>query len=118
MRNYLSAAIGKTGTRNRIEAVGIARANGWLLTRLTTPRCQRLRRVDRRRRLTRRTVTVADPRPRAPKTVADPRPRVPKTVADAHPGTAIPVVDPHPRTPDVVDLPERPRRWSICPERP
>ncbi len=30
VRNYLSAAITKTGTRNRIEAVGIARANGWL----------------------------------------------------------------------------------------
>ena len=30
VRNYLSAAITKTGTRNRIEAVGAARANGWL----------------------------------------------------------------------------------------
>ncbi len=30
VRNYLSAAIGKTGTRNRIEAVHAARANGWL----------------------------------------------------------------------------------------
>nr|WP_203597196.1 response regulator transcription factor [Actinomadura bangladeshensis] len=30
VRNYLSAAIGKTGTRNRIEAVGAARHNGWL----------------------------------------------------------------------------------------
>lgn len=30
VRNYLSAAIGKTGTRNRIEAVGTARHNGWL----------------------------------------------------------------------------------------
>ena len=30
VRNYLSAAITKTGTRNRIEAAGIARANGWL----------------------------------------------------------------------------------------
>jgi two-component system response regulator DesR len=30
VRNYLSAAITKTGTRNRIEAVGIARHNGWL----------------------------------------------------------------------------------------
>jgi two-component system response regulator DesR len=30
VRNYLSAAITKTGTRNRIEAVGVARANGWL----------------------------------------------------------------------------------------
>ena len=30
VRNYLSSAIGKTGTRNRIEAVGAARHNGWL----------------------------------------------------------------------------------------
>ena len=30
VRNYLSSAIGKTGTRNRIEAVQIARHNGWL----------------------------------------------------------------------------------------
>ncbi|WP_405580932.1 response regulator [Streptomyces sp. NBC_01190] len=30
VRNYLSAAIGKTGTRNRIEAVRAARQNGWL----------------------------------------------------------------------------------------
>ncbi|MEE6270133.1 response regulator transcription factor [Streptomyces diastatochromogenes] len=30
VRNYLSAAIGKTGTRNRIEAVRAARRNGWL----------------------------------------------------------------------------------------
>ncbi|MBO2451748.1 response regulator transcription factor [Actinomadura barringtoniae] len=30
VRNYLSAAIGKTGARNRIEAVGTARQNGWL----------------------------------------------------------------------------------------
>ena len=30
VRNYLSAAIGKTGTRNRIEAVAHARAQGWL----------------------------------------------------------------------------------------
>jgi two-component system response regulator DesR len=30
VRNYLSAAITKTGTRNRIEAVGVARHNGWL----------------------------------------------------------------------------------------
>jgi two-component system, NarL family, response regulator DesR len=30
VRNYLSAAITKTGTRNRIEAVGVARDNGWL----------------------------------------------------------------------------------------
>jgi two-component system response regulator DesR len=30
VRNYLSAAITKTNTRNRIEAVGIARDNGWL----------------------------------------------------------------------------------------
>jgi two-component system response regulator DesR len=30
VRNYLSAAIGKTGTRNRIEAVRAARTQGWL----------------------------------------------------------------------------------------
>ena len=30
VRNYLSAAIGKTGARNRIEAVRAARHNGWL----------------------------------------------------------------------------------------
>jgi two-component system, NarL family, response regulator DesR len=30
VRNYLSAAISKTGTRNRIEAVRIAEDNGWL----------------------------------------------------------------------------------------
>ncbi|MEV4254833.1 response regulator transcription factor [Spirillospora sp. NPDC049652] len=30
VRNYLSSAIGKTGSRNRIEAVGSARQNGWL----------------------------------------------------------------------------------------
>jgi two-component system, NarL family, response regulator DesR len=30
VRNYLSAAIGKTATRNRMEAVRTARANGWL----------------------------------------------------------------------------------------
>jgi two-component system response regulator DesR len=30
VRNYLSSAIGKTGTRNRIEAVRSARGNGWL----------------------------------------------------------------------------------------
>jgi two-component system response regulator DesR len=30
VRNYLSAAIGKTGTRNRIEALLTARQNGWL----------------------------------------------------------------------------------------
>lgn len=30
VRNYLSAAIGKTGTRNRMEAVRHARQNGWL----------------------------------------------------------------------------------------
>jgi glucose-6-phosphate-specific signal transduction histidine kinase len=30
VRNYLSSAIGKTGTRNRIEAVRTARHNGWL----------------------------------------------------------------------------------------
>lgn len=29
MRNYLSSAIGKTGTRNCIEAAA-ARPNGWL----------------------------------------------------------------------------------------
>jgi two-component system response regulator DesR len=30
VRNYLSAAIGKAGARNRIEAAHTARANGWL----------------------------------------------------------------------------------------
>lgn len=30
VRNYLSAAIGKTGTRNRTEAARAARRNGWL----------------------------------------------------------------------------------------
>lgn len=30
VRNYLSAAIGKTGTRNRMEAARSARQNGWL----------------------------------------------------------------------------------------
>lgn len=30
VRNYLSSAIGKTGTDNRIKAVHIARENGWL----------------------------------------------------------------------------------------
>jgi two-component system response regulator DesR len=30
VRNYLSAAIGKTGTRNRLEAVRTAEAKGWL----------------------------------------------------------------------------------------
>jgi two-component system, NarL family, response regulator DesR len=30
VRNYLSAAIGKTGARNRIEAAHTARGNGWL----------------------------------------------------------------------------------------
>lgn len=30
VRNYLSAAIGKTGTRNRIEALRTALRNGWL----------------------------------------------------------------------------------------
>ncbi len=30
VRNYLSAAIGKTGTRNRIEAAAQAREHGWL----------------------------------------------------------------------------------------
>ncbi|SIS00120.1 response regulator transcription factor [Micromonospora avicenniae] len=31
VRNHLSAAIGKTGARNRAEAVRIAEQNGWLL---------------------------------------------------------------------------------------
>ena len=31
-RNYLSAAMGKTGARTRAEAVRIARENGWLLS--------------------------------------------------------------------------------------
>lgn len=30
VRNYLSAAIGKTGTRNKVEAARLARGNGWL----------------------------------------------------------------------------------------
>lgn len=30
VRNYLSTAIGKTGTRNRVEAARVAAANGWL----------------------------------------------------------------------------------------
>jgi two-component system response regulator DesR len=30
VRNYLSSAIGKTQTRNRMEAVRAARRNGWL----------------------------------------------------------------------------------------
>jgi len=30
VRNYLSAAIGKTGARNRMEAITAARAQGWL----------------------------------------------------------------------------------------
>jgi two-component system response regulator DesR len=30
VRNYLSAAIGKTGARNRVEALRIAREKGWL----------------------------------------------------------------------------------------
>jgi len=30
VRNYLSSAIGKTATRNRIEAVRVAEQNGWL----------------------------------------------------------------------------------------
>jgi len=30
VRNYLSAAIGKTGTRNRVEAAHTARSNGWI----------------------------------------------------------------------------------------
>lgn len=29
VRNYLSSAIGKTQTRNRMEAVRAARQNGW-----------------------------------------------------------------------------------------
>ncbi len=31
VRNHLSAAIGKTGARNRAEAVRIADEHGWLL---------------------------------------------------------------------------------------
>jgi two-component system response regulator DesR len=30
VRNYLSAAIGKTGTRNKVEAALLARERGWL----------------------------------------------------------------------------------------
>lgn len=30
VRNYLSAAIGKTGTRNKVEAANLARRSGWL----------------------------------------------------------------------------------------
>lgn len=30
VRNYLSSAIGKTGTRNRTEALALAREHGWL----------------------------------------------------------------------------------------
>ena len=30
VRNYLSSAIGKTGSRNRVEAVHVAEQNGWL----------------------------------------------------------------------------------------
>jgi two-component system, NarL family, response regulator DesR len=30
VRNYLSAAIGKTGSRNRMEAIAAARSQGWL----------------------------------------------------------------------------------------
>jgi two-component system, NarL family, response regulator DesR len=30
VRNYLSSAIGKTGSRNRVEAVHVAEENGWL----------------------------------------------------------------------------------------
>ena len=30
VRNYLSAAITKTNTRNRVEALRAAEANGWL----------------------------------------------------------------------------------------
>jgi two-component system, NarL family, response regulator DesR len=30
VRNYLSSAISKTGTRNRLEALRVAEDNGWL----------------------------------------------------------------------------------------
>jgi two-component system, NarL family, response regulator DesR len=30
VRNYLSSAIGKTGARNRIEALRLARDKGWI----------------------------------------------------------------------------------------
>ena len=30
VRNYLSSAISKTGTRNRVEALRVAEDNGWL----------------------------------------------------------------------------------------
>jgi two-component system response regulator DesR len=30
VRNYLSAAIAKTGTRNRVEATRVADSRGWL----------------------------------------------------------------------------------------
>jgi two-component system response regulator DesR len=30
VRNYLSSAIGKTGSRNRMEAIAAARSQGWL----------------------------------------------------------------------------------------
>jgi two-component system, NarL family, response regulator DesR len=30
VRNYLSSAIGKTGTRNKVESALLARRNGWL----------------------------------------------------------------------------------------
>jgi DNA-binding NarL/FixJ family response regulator len=30
VRNYLSSAIGKTGSRNQVEAVHVAEENGWL----------------------------------------------------------------------------------------
>ena len=30
VRNYLSSAIGKTGTRTRAEAYALAKGNGWL----------------------------------------------------------------------------------------
>ena len=30
VRNYLSSAIGKTGTTNRVEAARVAQHNGWL----------------------------------------------------------------------------------------
>ncbi len=31
VRNHLSAAIGKTGARNRADAIRVAEQNGWLL---------------------------------------------------------------------------------------
>jgi two-component system, NarL family, response regulator DesR len=43
VRNYLSAAIGKTGARNRTEAAHTARGQGWLWLRVRgrAPRCWR-----------------------------------------------------------------------------